>query len=494
MTMTSAELAAAWKPFEKEARFELARLSTLDKKLKGGLIKLWTPDDSDLEYKDLQRKSKSPWLDYTATATAQGCRVDGYVGSAGATAEAKQAWERGWQDNGMDGRQNGVTLEAIRLGYSFIVGLPAVANEYAQVVNDDGEPIIGDDGQPEMETIEVIDPNRVVLRPASSLQSYGVYDDPYDEFPRYFITRIGKRGSGDFWESSRWMFLDDEAVYYFEGRPSQPKNLQAIEHGRGYTPVALIPNTLPTFGPPESSVEAAIPIYHRIVDATFTLEMVQRYGAFPQKWGTGVTVGENAARVSVDSLITSTDPMSRFGNFLQANLTDVVAALDAHIKHLAAVTQVPPHYLLGAVVNMSAEGIAAAESGYFRNIGQRQDALGEGYELAMRIAADYLGLEKAATDTSARIHWEDVSSRSLAQIADAVTKLATLKVPLDQLFRMVPGWTQTDAEAAAKAADKANQQAADQAQAIASSAADQQAQSAIEATQQPGVPGGGSRG
>lgn len=493
MVMTATELAAAWAPHERAARLELARLSTLDKKIRGGLVRLWTPDDSDLEYKDLQRKSKSPWLDYTATATAQGCRVDGYVGTKGATQEAKVAWERGWQDNGMDGRQNGVTLEAIRLGYSYIVGLPAVDKAFAEVLDAEGEPVIDDNGDPVMEEVEVVDPDRVVLRPASSLQSYAVFDDPFDEYPRYFITRVGKRGQGDFWESSRWMFLDDEAIYYFDGRPSSPNNLQTIEHGRSYTPVALIPNTLPTFGPPESSVEAAIPIYHRIVDATFTLEMVQRYGAFPQRWGSGVVLADGSARVSVDSIITSTDPASRFGNFLQASLSDVVTALDAHIKHLAAVTQVPPHYLLGAVVNMSAEGIAAAESGYFRNIGQRQDALGEGYELAMRIAADYLGLEAAANDTSARIHWEDVSSRSLAQIADAVTKLATLKAPLDQLFRMVPGWTQTDAEAAAKAADKANQQAADQAQALATSAADQQAQSAIEATQQPGVPGGGSQ-
>src|SRR6478752_6809747 len=255
MVMTAEQLAEVWKPHEKAARLELARLGTLDKKLKGNLIKLWTPDDSDLEYKDLQRKSKSPWLDYTAEAIAQGCRIDGYVGSTGATTQAQEVWKRAWQDNGMDGRQNGVTLEAIRLGKSFIVGLPAVVKTFEPVLDENDEPVTDEDGNEVMEEVEVADPDRVVLRPASALQSYAIYDDPFDEYPRYFLTRVGARGPGDFWESSRWMFLDEEAIYYFSGRPSNPQGLQVFEHGRGYTPVALIPNTLPTFGQPESSVE-----------------------------------------------------------------------------------------------------------------------------------------------------------------------------------------------------------------------------------------------
>jgi hypothetical protein len=99
---------------------------------------------------------------------------------------------------------------------------------------------------------------------------------------------------------------------------------------------------------------------------------------------------------------------------------------------------------------MSAEGIAAAESGYFRNIDDRKMSLGEGYELWLRTAAAILGDEDAANDTSSQAHWADVSSRSLAQISDSVVKLATVGAPLEMLFALVPGWTKTDAlEAAA---------------------------------------------
>lgn len=443
MTLDSTGIGSICKAFQQDARRELTRLGTLDKKIRGKLVRTWMPDDADLEYKDLLRKAAGPWLEFSADAISQGVRVDGYTDA--------DVWARGWQANGMDGRQNGVTRETVRLGKSFIMVMPATGG-----IDDNGD--------------EVIDPDNVVMRPASSLESYAVFDDPYDKYPRYFLTRVGPTRPANFWDS-KWIFVDDTAFYRFTGKPEAPTNLTILEHGRAYTPVALIPNTLPTTGEPESSVERAIPVYQRIVDATFTLEMVQRYGAFPQKWVTGATLGENV-RISADSMLeaNAADPLGnlvKFGNFTQASLADVVVAKDSHIKDLAAVCQVPPHYLLGAVVNMSAEGIAAAESGYFRNIGERQDSIGEGYELSLRIAADYLGNETAANDTSSQVHFEDVSSRSLAQISDAIVKLSTLKTPLDMLFKMIPGWTQTDAAQAAAIAEKSEQKAAQQEQTLA---------------------------
>lgn len=436
MALDSAAIGQICKGFQADARRELQRLSTLDKKIRGKLIRTWTPSDADLEYKDLLRKAAGPWLEFSADAIAQGVRVDGYTDP--------EVWKRAWQANGWDGRQNGTTRETVRLGKSFIMLMPALAG-----VDEEG--------------VEIIDTDNVVMRPASALESYAVFDDPYDKYPQYFLTRVGPTRP-DFW-NSKWIFVDGDAFYRFNGKPEAPQDLRVLEHGRGYTPVALIPNTIPTTGEPESSVERAIPVYQRIVDATFTLEMVQRYGAFPQKWLTGGSLGANV-HISADSMLETEGELAKFGNFSQANLSDVVVAKDSHIKDLAAVCQVPPHYLLGAVVNMSAEGIAAAESGYFRNIGERQDSIGEGYELALRIAADYLGMDDAADDTSSQVHFEDVSSRSLAQISDAIVKLASLKAPLDQLFKMIPGWTQTDAASAASAAEKGQQQAADQQAAI----------------------------
>ncbi len=83
-----------------------------------------------------------------------------------------------------------------------------------------------------------------------------------------------------------------------------------------------------------------------------------------------------------------------------------------------------------------------------RKIRDRRSTLGEGYEQALRLAALILGDDEAAADEGSQVHWQDVESRSLAQVADALTKLATVGVPLPMLLDMIPGWTKQDVERA----------------------------------------------
>lgn len=440
MPKTASEIGEILTAHKTAMRAEFMRLKLLDKKIRGQYTKTWKPEGADREYNDMQRKAFGPWLEFSRDAIAQGIRIDGYTN--------QQLWRDAWQANGMDGRQGGINKEAVGLGKSYLLVVPA---ETVQIDNE-GNPL------------KVADNARVVMRPMSPLLAYAHYADPWDEFPEWTLYRVGPVKPVQFWDS-RWLFIDDQALYRWDGSAPEPTDDMSIfEHGvvdgdgEPYCPVSRISNTLPTYGEPESSVERAIPVYERIVDATFTLEMVQRYGAFPQKYMSGGQVGVDAngrplVRSSVDSLIHSTDAETKFGSFAAASLSDVVVAVDAHIKHLAAVCQVPPHYLLGAVVNMSAEGIAAAESGYFRNIGERKEAMGEGYELAMRIAGDILDVE--INPNTDEMHFEDVSTRSLAQVTDAIIKLASLKYPLDSLFAMIPGVTQLDAVESARRAVQA---------------------------------------
>lgn len=391
----------------KDARQEWMRLRLLQRHIDGKVLKTWMPEGADAEYRDLLNKSGGPWLGFSRDAIAQGCIINGY--------ENEDVWARVWRANGMDGRQGVSTKEAVGLGKSFLMLLPS---------SDGG----------------------VVMRPMSAHNTYAIYTDPWDEFPEFVLYRIGATKSGPkFWES-QWYAFDLEASYRFDGSPARPQNVDASPHDLGFTPIVRISNTLASEGEPLSSVEPGIPIYKRIVDATFALQMIQRYGAFPQKWGAGGTLGE--VRVAVDSLIHAPGENGeavRFGTFEAADPTKMVAALEAHVKHLAAVLQVPPHYLLGAVVNMSAEGIAAAESGYHRNIGDRRAALGEGYELALRTGARILGDDAAAGALTDAVSWANVQSWSLAQVSDAISKLDVVGADLGRLFQMLPGWSRQDA-------------------------------------------------
>lgn len=407
MARTAEELSSLLSgDFMRDARKEWARLRWLQKHIDGGLNKTWMPESADMEYRDLFRKSRSPWLRFVRDCIAQGLIVDGYTHN--------DVWLQAWQANGMDGRQGAVTREAIGLGYSYILSLPAAGGG-------------------------------VVKRPLSSTRTFARKADSWDEFPELVLHKITDKS---------WLAVDEVASYRFAGTPEHIESLVSTDHNLGFAPVAMVCNSYATEGYPDSEIEPAIPVYKRIVDATFTLQMVQRYGAFPQKNMAGGKIATDEAgnalmRPAVDSLLHSTDPETKFGSFQAADLDKVGNSVDTHIKHLSAVCQVPPHYLLGTVVNMSAEGIAAAESGYFRNIDDHKVVMGEGFELSLRASAAILGLP-AATDTSAQVHWRDTSTRSLAQTSDAIVKLATVGAPLEALFAMVPGWSKTDALEAAE--------------------------------------------
>jgi hypothetical protein len=148
----------------------------------------------------------------------------------------------------------------------------------------------------------------------------------------------------------------------------------------------------------------------------------------------------------IDHILMAADADTKFGQFEAADLNQYVAALEAHIRHLAAITQTPPHYLLGSLVNLSAEALAAAEAGLQRKIAEKRMVLGEGYEQALRLAAGMLGDEAASMDMTSQVHWRDVESRSLAQVSDALVKLQTLGVPLSVLLPMIPTLTKTDVD------------------------------------------------
>jgi hypothetical protein len=417
-----------------EARPEWARLRRFVRYARGRQPGPWLPDSAESEYRDIARKSASNWIDLVIRATCQGLIVDGY--EAGATGDGRDVWENAWQANKMDARQHSLHRAAGTLGYAFEFVLPA------------------DDGG-------------VWMRPDAATEVWARYADPQDEWPVCALRWLnGKSTTG----AGRWELYDGEARYLLEGTPGSASLVDVLAHELPVCPVVQVRWNLDLLGTPMGEVEPVVPIQDRIVDATFTLQMVAKYGAFPQRWIAGLNpaaplidpaTGEPMTdpntgeliypkiKAYVDHIIAAADPDTKFGQFADANLDQYVNALEAHIRHLAAITQTPPHYLLGSLVNLSAEALAAAESGLQRKIREKREVIGEAHEQALGLAALVLGVDAAALDESAQVHWQDVESRSLAQVSDALLKLSQLGVPNAVLFRMIPGWTQEDADAAA---------------------------------------------
>lgn len=434
MALSPAQAKRQVEALRNEARPEWARLGRFVRYVRGRQRLPWLPDNVETEYRDIAKKSASNWLELVVRATAQGLHLDGYGSSVSPDVEegdqsVLSLWDQVWQPNGMDARQHALHRAVLTLGYSYIVEWP------------------GEDGG-------------VWMRPEAATSLFAVYDDPADEWPVLALREV-KKGTKD-GKGGVYELFDAEARYTVRG-----DKVDVDEHDLEVVPVVKVDSQLDLLGTPQGEIESVIPIQDRIVDATFTLQMVAKYGAFPQRWIAGLNPqaplvdddGEPLTdddgnfvypkiKAYVDSILTAVDKDAKFGQFAAADLNQYVEALEAHVRHLAAITQTPPHYLLGSLVNLSAEALAAAESGLQRKIRDRREVIGEGYEQAFRLAATIIGDEAAANDLSAQVHWQDVESRSLAQVADALTKLQTIGVPLQMLLPMIPGWTQQDVDEA----------------------------------------------
>lgn len=424
----------------KPAEREWQRLKVWESRRNGNLVKTWMPNGVDDEYRDTMRKARGPWLQYAAEVYAQSISVE--------AAADPETWERGWVATGMEARQQTLIRDVCENGLSYLLTAPAA------------------DGG-------------VFMRHLKAARTYHVLEDPWDDVPQYVLTRVrGGRGLSRDRSKDLHRLFDAEAIYEVRGDLQRPDEVSITPHG-GPMPVSIV-----SAGYTEeaadgtdravSPVEIGRAAYLRLVDAGFTLLMVQRYGAFPQKWQTGGTIatddqGNALIRPSVDSMLHNPDYESRFGAFPAADVDKIVAAVDEQFEQMAAILQIPPHYMLGKVVNLSAEALAASEAGFQRKIATMRRHMGLGITRGLDNAADLLGVQR---DPGPRVPlaWEDVATTSLAAGADAALKLISVDADPEQAFRLVPTWSRGEAAAAARYREAELDKAAAEAEAEAAAA------------------------
>lgn len=396
-----------------KVRDEWARLARIVDRVRGQHPAPYTPDSADAEYKDLVRRAVSNWLPLVVASTVQGLYVDGF---RGVDEEASRRRWYSWQANGMDARQVPLHRAVCTLGYSYLMVLPT-------------------------DTVASI-------TPVPATRMFAEYEYVDDEWPVRTIRALAP---------NQWELLDDEARYVVTGKRAD-RRVDVFPHNLGVVPVVKLSAQYDLLGYPLGDVEPLLPVQERINETVFGLLMAQRYASFKQRWITGMAPPLDDEgnplplpfNIAVDSAVVAESPDTKFGQFDASDLGQYVEALEAHVRHLAAISQTPPHYLLGSLVNLSAEALTAAETGLQRKIRERQMVLGEGYEQMLRLVAR---AEGDAEDVAAQVHWRDTESRSLSQVADALNKLAGpdgLGVPAEMLYEMIPGWSAQDVERAVR--------------------------------------------
>lgn len=420
---------------------------------KAAMLNLWArgehslplvPHSASPEYRELRDVSPTPWGRLLigsvtqALAVTNQYRVGDEVGPDGEVAASTKTFEQVWKPNGMLSKQGSLYRAALGQNQAYIVTLP------------------GRRPHTDLPTA------RMFGMPATKMAAF--YDaEGEDEFARFAIWgEVQNPRGGDPYLTMR--VYDEEAVYFLECKldGSDMTFVSYEPHDVGVTPVHRLSPQIDLEGRTTGEVEPFIPLLRRLDQDTFDRLVVQRFNSWKVRYIAGMAKPgteeekQAAARMlKVADLLISDQSDTKFGTLDGSDIEPYIKAHDADVQDLAAVSQTPPHHLLGQIANLSADALAAAEASLMRKVGEYQLSFAQTWDQALRscafiLAKDY-GQEyiDEALDYSTEIRWREAEQRSLSQAADALGKVADqLEVPVDMLWEQLPFWKKEDTDRA----------------------------------------------
>lgn len=413
---------------------ERQRLDRIDRWYRWDHDKPHSPRHSTREYQDLATRAQTPLLGLVVTTVAQNLYVEGYRSAE--SPEDSTSW-KSWQANGMDSRQIALHRAALAYGESNVTVLPGK------------DPLTGE----AMAVIRGVSPR--------NMSTYWL-DVVNDDYPVYALQGDDAKVDGVPGWSLR--ILDDGRIWKFLADREMQKltYIEFDEHDVGVTPVVRYCNSLDLEGRVDGEVDPFIPVAARVDQTTFDRLVVQRFASWKVRTIAGMTAPETLEgetteeylartklRLMMEDILVSDDVDTKFGTLDETPLDGFIKAAEFDIRTLAAVSQTPAHEMLGGMINLSAEALAAARASLSAKVDERRHMFGESHEKTMRLAAAVNGDEAGARDTSSQVRWKDTEIRSLAQASDALGKLAQmLGVPVQMLWEKIPGFTQQDVDRA----------------------------------------------
>lgn len=401
---------------------------------------VYTPTDTgttvDAEYDDLKSRSVNAFGGLVVTSLAQMVYVDGVRKKD--SKENLKVWDT-WQRNEWDAVQIALHRHTIGHGLAFGMAMPGK------------DPLTGD--------------SMARLRAFSADRMAAFYDEPDDQWPHHVMRFEPYREKSDLIDTVQtgWTvkFIDETAIHHLtcKGNGEDRKEWTYIsyeEHGLKVPPVVRYANKLDLNGRATGEIEPVIPLLRRIDQGTFDRLIVSRFGAWKVRWIAGMARPKSMTaeeqqkmKLRVADLLVSPDKETKFGTLDATDVAGYLNATDADLRILAAITQTPPHHLLGLSSNLQAEALAAAEGGLLRKAGDFKTLVGESHEKLLRLAAFINGDDAEAKAWDMQVRWRDTESRSLVQTVNALGIAATaLKVPVQMLWERIPGWTDQDSQRA----------------------------------------------
>jgi hypothetical protein len=392
------------------------------------------PEEASDEVRELALLSVKNVLTLVRDSFAQNLSVVGY---RNATAnEDDEAWEI-WQRNGMDARQAEIYRPALTYGCSYLTVTPSASGP--------------------------------IFRPRSPRQILAVYDDPtLDLWPQYAVeTWVTQKNAKP---HRRGVLYDSKFMYHLNlgeisagdgaaevarvNRPISVVEIEEItEHGATFEgepvcPVVRFINCRDADDMIVGEIAPLINLQKAINSVNFDRLLVSRFGANPQRVITGWSgTKQEVLKSSATRVWTFDDPDVKAQAFPPASVEPYNSIIEEMLQHVAMVAQISPSQVVGKLVNVGPEALAAAEANQQRKLAAKRESFGESWELALRLAAEMIGqptenAEETIANSGAEAVWRDTEARAFAAVVDGVTKLAASGVPIEHLLTLIPGMTQ----------------------------------------------------
>lgn len=429
-------------------------LLKLDRYVAGDQDRPYVPRHALQEYKDLADKCITNVCAFVSEVPTQGMYVDSFRRGSDSsesstdrvtarTRAVQPEWDH-WQRSRMDTRQHSIYRSALNFGHAFVA-----TERNAKGV--------------------------VLSRGLSPLRTTAVFADPAnDEDPLAALEVVEfPYMEGDKWVAG-WARMWDGATKYeitFESfRDAKKMAMKAIgKHGSAVCPVTRFAAAVDLEGRTVGVVEPLLVLQDRLNQGVFDLLVTSTYSSFKVRWATGMAppiemvpvldstgavIGQEpklddagnpipkAVNVSQARFLHAEDVDTKFGTLDETPLDGFIESIKMSFQHIAALSQTPPHHLLGQIANLSADALVAAESALARKVAEFQASFGESWERVFRLASALADDPIGENDYSGEVVWRDMNNENLAQVADGLGKIAeSLGIPKRGLWSRVPNVT-----------------------------------------------------
>lgn len=426
------------------------RLKKIDRYLHGDQDDPYMPDDADDEYRLLAARSITNIMPTVVKTPNQALYLDGFRRSTDDDPLPDNApeWKHFERSHGRS-RQKAIHAGAITYGHSFTL-------------------------------TEKNKQGKVRTTGLSAMDTAALFEDPANDITPYASLHIDKRyrdSKGDLHQEGRlWIGNKKHLVHFRKGKASVGAGVTLPTH-----PITRFAVEVDLEGRTTGLVWPMIALQDRLNQTVFDLLVAQTYTSFEVRTATGMVpplkreiknkaeidaalaagqeppeaewgpkIDPNTGAPEVDrvklsgrqNFLFAEDPEAKFGTLKGTPLDGFISSVEMNLRMLSATGQIPPHYLLGQIANLSAEAIDAAETSLARLVQSIQASFSESWEQVFRIAALLEGIEEAMEDYEGEVIWRDMESRSMSKTADALGKLReNVEAPVEGLWRRIPGMT-----------------------------------------------------